>query len=78
MRSGCPRGGWHMGTDFGERLKAAIVSADMRQYVLAARVGVSAGMISHYVNGRSMPSLQTMVKLAKALGVSTDYLLRGE
>lgn len=45
------------------------------QEVLAARLGTSAMMVSHWETGRRAPSARWLVNLADALGCSTDWLL---
>ena len=48
------------------------------QAELAQRIGVSASAIGMYEQGRRYPSLSLLVRLAKELGATTDYLLMGE
>jgi len=45
---------------------------------LADLVAVTQGCIGHYETGRREPSLDTLVALSNILGVTTDYLLKGE
>ena len=42
---------------------------------LADRLGVSAGNVSDWKSGRSKPSTDVVVKIARLFNVSTDYLL---
>ena len=42
---------------------------------LAARLGVSKGVISLWENGKREPTLGNIVALAKYFGVSSDYLI---
>jgi len=49
---------------------------DWTQEDLAERSGISAAMISHFETGtRQKASADNLVKLAKALGVSIDFLM---
>lgn len=42
---------------------------------LGAIVGITEGAVSNYENGKRQPDLDMLIKLADALGCSTDYLL---
>ncbi len=61
--------------DFGERLTAARDKRDMNQAELAKRAGLQAAAIGHFERGRRKPSFANVRALAKALNVSSDYLL---
>lgn len=60
----------------GERLKLARLKARMSQRELADRVGVTAMSISKYESNLMMPSAETLFKLAQALDVRLEFLLR--
>ncbi len=45
------------------------------QMMLADSLGVSQRTVSHYENGTSEPSLQTLCKLADIFDITTDELL---
>lgn len=48
----------------------------MMTYQETSRIcGISSESVSFYATGRSTPSLEDIVAIAKGLGVSTDYLL---
>lgn len=49
----------------------------MSQTELAERTDLSVPYISHIETGRKKPSLETLVKIADALSVTTDRLLYG-
>ena len=59
-------------TVFSERLKLAM---NMKQSELAAITGLTEVTISRYVNGQRTPKAHEIVKIAKALHTSSDYLL---
>lgn len=61
--------------EIGENIKRARVRKDMTQYDLAESAGVSQPAISQIETGRNKVSLETLVKLAKALGISPAELL---
>ena len=62
---------------FGDRLKELRVQKKFSQTELADLVGLRYAHISRYENGGSRPSADMLMKLSKALHVSTDYLLFG-
>lgn len=57
------------------RLKALRKERGWTQPVLAKRAGVSAGYLARLETSRHDPKLSTLLKLAKALGVSVTKLL---
>ena len=61
--------------DFGERLMAARMKRDMNQAELAKKAGLQPAAIGHFERGRRKPSFANVRALAKALNVSSDYLL---
>ena len=61
---------------FGDRLLAARSRRGMSQSGVAKETGLPPAVISHFETGvRQFPSADTLVKLADALKVSSDYLL---
>jgi len=61
---------------FGERLHRARKAAGLSMRALATQVGVSANAIKKYEHGENMPSSGKLLKMAKALGVRTEYFFR--
>jgi len=61
---------------FGERLHRARKAAGLSMSALASQVGVSANAIKKYEHGENMPSSGKLLKMAKALGVRTEYFFR--
>jgi len=59
----------------GDRLKDARKRAGLKQEELAEAVGVHPLTISHFECGRVEPSLDTLKRLAAALGVQPGALL---
>lgn len=47
------------------------------QAALAKRLYISASAVGMYEQGRRLPSLELVVRLAREFGVTTDYLLTG-
>lgn len=60
---------------FPERLRAARVLRELNQDALANLSGLQPSAISHFETGTRKPSFDNLRRLAKALKVSTDYLL---
>ena len=63
---------------FKENLRAYRQARSMTQKELAKKTGLTHEWISHYENGRRLPSLQNLIKLADALNISIDELARRE
>ena len=64
---------------FGENLKQELVYNSMLKKELAALSGVHKRSIDTYVRTKaSMPPADAAVKIAKALGVTVEYLVTGE
>lgn len=60
---------------FFMRLRAARVQNKITQQAMADRLGVSLNGYQKYEQGERQPPLDTLVKIADILDVSTDYLL---
>jgi len=60
----------------GENLKRIRTEKDISQGDIARELGVDRGFISTIENGKTNPTLATIAKLAQALGVSSDTLLK--
>jgi len=58
-----------------ERIFRLIAEKGITQYRLSKDIGVSEGHISDWKSGKSSPTSERLIKLAKYFGVSTDYLL---
>jgi transcriptional regulator with XRE-family HTH domain len=63
---------------FKENLKSELVYRDMLVKELAAMTGISRHTLDNYLNVRShIPAADVAVKIARALGVSVEYLVTG-
>ena len=60
---------------FGERLVAAREKRKLNQAELAKKAGLQPSAIGHFERDRRKPSFANVRALAKALNVSSDYLL---
>ena len=64
---------------FAENLKQELLYTGMLKKELAVISGINKRAIDTYVRtNSSMPPADTAVKIAKALGVSVEYLVTGE
>jgi transcriptional regulator with XRE-family HTH domain len=59
----------------GERIRDKRSERGLSQKALAEMVGISPPAINRFEKGIKAPSIDTLAKLAKALGVSADFLL---
>jgi transcriptional regulator with XRE-family HTH domain len=64
---------------FRENLKSELLYQDMLVKELAVKTGISRHTLDNYLNVReNMPTADIAVKIAKALGVTVEYLVTGE
>jgi transcriptional regulator with XRE-family HTH domain len=59
----------------GKKIKLARVELDLTQTDLAEKINAKQKSISRYENGISLPSLETLMKIAKVLKKPTSYFL---
>lgn len=60
---------------FGRRLNAVLKYKGMTQRELSELIHMEDSSLSHYIHGHYIPALPNFIQIAKALNVSTDYLL---
>lgn len=60
----------------GKKIKIARVELDLTQTDLASKIGAMQKSVSRYENGESVPSLETMAKIAKALKKPMDHFVQ--
>lgn len=61
----------------GKKIKMARIELDMNQTNLADKIGAKQKSISRYETGLSMPSIETLMKISKALKKEAAYFLEG-
>ena len=59
----------------GKRIKIARVEADLTQTELANKIHAKQKSISRYETGASVPTIETLTKIANALKKSSAYFL---
>jgi len=64
---------------FRDNLRLAMEFSDVRSKELAAKTGIKLSTLKTYLGSQAkIPSAETAVRLAQALGVSVEYLVTGE
>lgn len=58
-----------------ENIKKLRVSLNISQVTLAKMLGVSKQSVSNWENDNIQPSVDMLIRIAKCLNTSTDYLL---
>ena len=59
----------------GKKIKLARVALDLTQTELAQKIGAKQKSISRYEAGKSVPKVETLMKLAKVLKKPTAHFL---
>jgi len=59
----------------GKKIKIARIELDLNQTELAEKIGAKQKSISRYETGLSMPSIETLVKIAKVLKKPAAHFL---
>ncbi len=67
-----------MASKFGERLLKVLNEKHISQQQLAEAIEISPVSVNRYISGERNPSAETVAKMARSLGVSTDTLLESE
>lgn len=62
----------------GEIIRQERIRKNLKQYELAEKAGISNTYLSDMENGRTTPSIKTLKKLAKVLGIECSKLLDTE
>lgn len=64
--------------EFGQMIREARLNKGYTQEILAEKADISSMYVGEIERGTKMPRLNIFVKIANALDVSADYLLRNE
>jgi len=59
----------------GKKIKLSRIELDLNQTELAEKIDAKQKSISRYENGLSLPSIETLVKIAKVLKKPAGYYL---
>ena len=63
--------------ELGKRIKSIREKVKLTQHDLYEKTGISTTQLSAYENGKKSIGLQTIAKIAKALGTTIDYIYYG-
>ena len=63
---------------YGKRIAETRAKHGMTQRELAMAAHIAAGTMSSYESSRKMPPADVMLRMAKVLGVSVEWLLEGD
>src|SRR4051812_27172706 len=63
---------------FGQRIKNRRLELGLKQEQLAQKVGISNGFLSDVENGKRGISAETLLDIGRVLGLSLDFLMKGE
>jgi len=61
----------------GKKIRLARIEMDLNQTQLADKIGAKQKSISRYETGLAMPSIETLIKIAKELKKPAGYFLEG-
>lgn len=60
---------------FKEQFRVAMRKCNLSQYAVQKRTKLSWANFDKWLNGKALPSLENLEKLAKAMGCSVDFLI---
>lgn len=66
-----------MKSTFTERLAMLLRQNKLTQKEAAKKAGVTEAAMSHYLKGDRTPRASVLIRMADALGTTTDYLMGG-
>jgi transcriptional regulator with XRE-family HTH domain len=58
-----------------QRLRQAVDSDPRKHFFIAEQAGISPSTLSHVLNGRTEPHFETVVRIARVVGVQVGWLL---
>ena len=56
------------------RINEIITSKGLKKKYVAEKIGISPNQLSNWINGKSLPTVQNLFKLAALLGVKAEDL----
>lgn len=59
----------------GKRIKDLRIENNLSQTQFSLKIGVANNTVSQYETGKSYPSIEVLIKIAKLFDTTTDYLL---
>lgn len=58
----------------GKNIETAMTAKGLTKHGLAVAVGISQNSITHFVTGKGLPSVTTLLRISKVLDVHLDCL----
>ncbi len=65
-------------SEFVERLNELIFESNLSRKDFAEKVDINAACVTHYLQGKRIPTVESLVKIADFFQCSTDFLLGRE
>lgn len=62
---------------FTMNLKKLMIEREMTAADIARKSGMTQATLSRYINGKRTPNLNSVIKIAKALNVPIELLMKG-
>lgn len=62
---------------FTMNLKKLMIEREMTAADIARKSGMTQAALSRYINGKRTPNLNSVIKIAKALNVPIELLIKG-
>lgn len=62
---------------FTMNLKKIMIEREMTAADIARKTGMTQAALSRYINGKRTPNLNSVIKIAKALNVPIELLVKG-
>ena len=62
---------------FAMNLKKLMIEREMTAADIARKTGMTQATLSRYINGKRIPKINSVIKIAKALNVPIELLLKG-
>lgn len=58
-------------------LKKLMIEREMTAADIARKTGMTQATLSRYINGKRIPNINSVIKIAKALNVPIELLMKG-
>lgn len=62
---------------FTMNLKKLMIEREMTAADIARKTGMTQATLSRYINGKRIPNINSVIKIAKALNVPIELLMKG-
>lgn len=62
---------------FTMNLKKLMIEREMTAADIARKTGMTQATLSRYINGKRTPNINSVIKIAKALNVPIELLMKG-